>query len=170
MTKISFRCIGVFSLVFALVLLQGCILAPVIDGFSDLGTTNGDRQALLGKRVKQFNEALYWGIPTRALALATVENRGKLMDQLRSNSESEKIVETKVAFMDFNEDATSADVDVKVKFYRIPYYMVTERTERQKWEFFARSGWLLSARDLVAKQISDRQISDHGSTQLPSAG
>lgn len=139
------------NLCFSLLLLctlSGCFLAPIIEGVSEMGATPSDREKLLAKDIKKFNEALYWGNPGRALAYTDDVARMTVSDQIKARRDTERIVESKVSNMEFEPSSYKANVEIQVKYYKIPYYLVTERTEVQDWEFFVGSGWKLTGRKL----------------------
>jgi hypothetical protein len=45
----------------------------------------------------------------------------------------------------FGDGSWTADVDVVIKSYQAPYYVVNEHTERQTWKFSLSDGWRLAA-------------------------
>lgn len=123
--------------------MNGCILLPVMDSMKQMGLTRSDREALLARDVKQFHEALYWGKPDRALALAMPDNRDAIASQLREMKRSHRIVESTIDSVDFADDAFTANVDVIVKYYAVPFYIVNERIEEHVWKFQMPDGWRL---------------------------
>jgi len=139
-----------FLVVFLLSLfLSGCVLVPWIDSYKKIGVSEGDRQRLLQERVLEFQRAVYWGRPEAALAFVDPEVRDDLWRVIRARGDREKIVDSKVEFVKFEENSYSAEVDVAVKYYRVPYYVVQERVERQQWNFTISDGWRYSAMELV---------------------
>lgn len=138
-----------FTLLCLFLVLPGCFLAPTMDSISRAGLTPGDREALLPERIKKYGDSLYWGNPNQALAFVDPGAKEKILDELRSRSPDEKIVETKVLIMDFNEDAFVANVDVLIRSYKVPFYIVNERKERQVWNFSFTKGWRLASSDLI---------------------
>lgn len=129
-----------------LALCGGCILAPAIDSIKRAGFTKSDRMGLLGKRVKEFHEALYWGDPDGALAFADMSKRAELDPILRGMSnKNEKVVDSKIESSMFSDSAEEANVKVRVRFYKIPYYIVLERVDEQTWEFDYTDTWHLES-------------------------
>jgi hypothetical protein len=128
--------------------LSGCLLVPIVDGVKKIGVTKSDRMALLPDRVQSFNHAMYWGRSEDALAFALPESRPELMKSMKEAAKyQERIVETKVDFIDFDEDGTSATVDVTVKAFRVPVYVVNDTARRQRWVFSLTDGWQLAGID-----------------------
>lgn len=125
--------------------LSGCFLAPAIDSFKKAGLTSSDRQRLLGQRMKEFHEALYWGDVDMALGYVDSEKQPEIRPILEGVSSSEKLVETKVMSTNFSESSFDAHVRMKVKSYRVPFYVVNERIDEQDWKFDLSTGWLLTA-------------------------
>jgi hypothetical protein len=113
--------------------LSGCVLVPFIQAFKEVGATEGDRMALLDKEIKGFNSAIVWGNQTEAASYVAPESQLKLSSQFKDTSEEERIVDTKVSNVAWENGAREALVQVKTKFYRVPVYVVNTRTEEQKW-------------------------------------
>ncbi|MCB0334416.1 MAG: hypothetical protein KDD55_13005 [Bdellovibrionales bacterium] len=130
------------------------MLAPLIQSYKQIGVSESDRQQLLQDSVKDFQRALYWGQAGEAVALTEEASQEELRKLIRTSRKSEKIVESKVDYVEFGDESMDAEVEVVVKYYKVPFYVVNERTERQKWNFSYSSGW---------KYVS-REIVDNGST------
>lgn len=132
-------------------LLSGCFMAPFIGAFKQAGVTRSDREALLPKEVKRFNDALFWGNSGPIMSMVDESAREEIGNQVAEASDVERVVESKVLKVSYDEDAYEADVQVKVRFYRVPYYMVRDRVEHQRWKFSFNDGWQISARSLDEK-------------------
>jgi len=141
-------------------LLGGCILVPFADAFSRTGATEGDRTRLLNERVGEFHQALYWGDSQRALALVEPEARERVQAVLRQGGRDERTVESRIDRVDFSEESRRAIVDVLVKSYRVPVYVVQERIDRQEWAFTLVSGWQVTAyeRAVADPEASGREL------------
>ncbi|MBN8549079.1 MAG: hypothetical protein J0M12_07185 [Deltaproteobacteria bacterium] len=131
--------------------LSGCFLAPAIDSFNKLGVTESDRQALLEDRFRKFSDALYWGAPGEAITFVTPESRGDLEPEFRRIRKQEKIVDSRIESVGFSDNSFTATIEVLQKYYRVPYYVVNERTESQEWKFHINGGWLL----VSTKEVKD---------------
>ncbi len=131
-----------FILLLVVSVFSGCaIVTPFVATYKEMGVSAADRERLLREKVEAFNRAVYWGRPEEAVALAKDESKQELKRLLRSRRRKEKIVETKLDFVDMLDDAYKADVEVLVRYYKVPYYVVTDRIEKQSWEFSFTSGW-----------------------------
>ena len=128
--------------------LSGCFLAPFIESFKSAGATQSDREALLPRDLKRFTEALSWGNAEPVMALVDDSARKEIQEQLNEKSETERVVESKVTAVTYDEDSYKASVAVKVKYYRIPYYVVQERKEKLEWKFSLGTGWKLTSRQV----------------------
>ena len=128
-----------------LFLLSGCILAPAIDSVKRAGITKNDRIKLLSEQIKYFHEALYWGNPDEALSFATDEDRTSLREVVSDMSGNERTVESKVYSTEVSDNGYDAVVRVKVKAYKVPFYVVNERIDEQVWTFEVGSGWKLKS-------------------------
>jgi len=129
--------------------LSCCLLVPFIDAFKQTGATEGDRMALLPPEVKKFTEAVGWGNKTEAMGLVAEEARKEIAKQLKGVGTEERVVESKVEDVEWFDSARSAKVELKVRYFMVPYYVVKTRTEQQKWIFALSSGWKLKERMVV---------------------
>ncbi|NLF25506.1 MAG: hypothetical protein GX589_07600 [Deltaproteobacteria bacterium] len=130
--------------------LGGCqLMVPVIDGFKKAGLTEGDRKNLLKPEVQGFQTAMSSGELDHAIQYLkpeAVELRQALIDEMRRTKHKEKVVDSRIDFMIFSEDAHRAEVEVLVKYFEIPYYVVNQRIEKGVWEFELSGGWKLVER------------------------
>ncbi len=127
--------------------LQGCFFAPAIDSFKKLGVSATDRQALLAQQIKRFNDALHWGTNDQILALVSPMSREQIANDLEDEGEDMKVVDTRVADTSFDESAYKATVKIALRYYKVPYYVVKTRKEKQIWDFSLSDGWLLESRE-----------------------
>jgi len=144
--KIVARVLVVCFLAFS---LSGCVLVPWIDSYKKIGVSEADRQSLLQERVLDFQRAVYWGRPEAALAFVKADVRDDLWRVIRAKGDEEKIVDSKIEYIKFEEESYAAEVDVAVKYYRVPFYVVEERVERQQWTFTIADGWRYSAMEIL---------------------
>ncbi len=121
--------------------LSGCILVPFIDSARQSGFRESDRQRLLQEQVVKFNRARMWGKPTQTLAFAEPESQATLRAFLNKHGRDERVVESEVESIEFSADAYAAVVNSRVRYYRVPYYVVEERHENQEWSFSLSDGW-----------------------------
>lgn len=140
------RALKVLGLLLILGSLNGCFLAPAINSFNQLGVTASDRQQLLPRQVKLLHEARYWGSSTDLMQLIDPEHP-QLAQQFRAVDKGKRIVESAIDQVQFNEDSSEAKVDVRVKAYEVPVYVVKETVERQHWRFSMRDGWKVFQRE-----------------------
>lgn len=129
--------------------LSGCILVPFVQAFKKSGVAENDRMALLPGEVKKFSEGLQWGNKMQALTVVTDEARPVVSEQLREVGEDERVVELKIDDVAWSESAYKAKVSVKVKYFRVPFYVVKTRIEEQSWRFSLADGWKLTDRSVL---------------------
>ncbi|MCB0318579.1 MAG: hypothetical protein KDD56_07465 [Bdellovibrionales bacterium] len=143
----SIRPSKVLLIVFLLIIcvtLSACPAVPLIQSFKDIGATESDRQTLLANEVKEFNISRYWG-SSDALTRVTPDAQDLVRSEiLRAKRSKERIVESNVEFMNFEEDAYKATVDLAVRYFSVPSYIVHERYERQHWVFSISEGWKMN--------------------------
>ena len=130
-----------------LLFLEGCFLAPAIDSFKRLGVTREDRIVLLGPQIKKLEESMGWDDNVAALALVDEKEQPAFSKEFRKQLKSERVVDHKVVNVDFSDDAYKASAEVIVRSYKVPYYVVRERTEMQQWRFNVSDGWKLTGRE-----------------------
>lgn len=128
--------------------ISSCILAPFIGSVKDAGLMKGDREALLTKDIKHFGDALYWGDMQQALTFVAPEVRSTLGKELNA-VKGDRVIESSIGAVEFNSRATEAKVDLNVRYYKIPVYLVKTRTEKQTWVFDMLDGWKLEAREVI---------------------
>lgn len=119
----------------------GCVVVPLIDGFSQMGLSRSDREMLLPKQVKKFHEALYWGKPMEAVSMVKEESREAAAEELQKKIEGVRIVESKMESVQYKDESQKATVKVNIRHYKVPFYVVVDRIEEQSWEFSRSNGW-----------------------------
>ena len=77
-----------------------------------------------------------------------------MVEQLKKDRDKERLVDSKVDYVDFSDDAFSAKVDVTFKFFKVPFYIVTERKEQQTWRFAFGKGWKLAGREVNSVKVA----------------
>jgi hypothetical protein len=148
MKNIRLICPILLAAVGVTVSLSGCVLVPFVQAFKETGVTEGDRKALLGPEVKKFSDAIIWGSKTDALTVVAEESREEIARELSGLSEEERVVDSKVDEVTWGENAYTANVELKVRFYKVPYYVVKNRIEQQQWQFAVGTGWKLKSRSV----------------------
>jgi hypothetical protein len=135
--------------VFVTAQCSGCVLVPFVNAFKQTGVAEGDRMALLAPEVKKFSDGISWGNKSVALGVVADQSRDAVAQQLRGLGEDERVWECKVDDVAWSENAYKAKVTVKVKYYKVPFYVVKTRLEQQNWEFSLGQGWKLVDRSIV---------------------
>ena len=131
-------------LLILLLSLQGCVLVPFFTAYNEAGLTPETRKGKFPKQVRLFNNNL--GMSGSAGLIAQFiapESRRSIIPRLCHPDK--KIVDAKVTYVEFNEEATEADVDLTFKGYQVPYYVVKETVEHTKWKYDGE--WLLYEMD-----------------------
>jgi hypothetical protein len=124
----------ILFLAFAL-LVSGCVLAPAIDAFSNLGVTSRDRTNLLERDVKNFHSSLYWNRYEDAFAYLAEDNREKLINELRTKRDNERVVDNRLDFVSFSQDFYEAKVEMIIRYHHLSTNLVQERREAQLWRW-----------------------------------
>lgn len=132
--------------------LSGCILTPIISSMREMGVSKSARVELLQRGVRDFHLALQMNDPIKASAYLSREEEQlvqDLMTEMRRRKREERVVDSDVDFIDIAEDGYTANVEVSVQYFQVPYYVVNTRTERERWEFSTRKGWKVVRREVV---------------------
>ena len=135
---------------------SGCILVPFVQAFKEVGATEGDRMALLPEQIKKFNAAVVFGNRMEAMSCVSTDSQGKVGSELKDNTEEERIVDSKVNNVVWADNARQATVEMKVKYFKVPVYVVNTRVEEQRWAFNVGEGWKLTDRIVIDRTGIDR--------------
>lgn len=87
----------------------------------------------LYEQSKHFGEAMRWGDYIGAGAHMQPDVRSELLDMFENN-EDFHAVESFVYSIDLEPDADVAEVEYRLKFYRLPSMRVKEWSWRQEWK------------------------------------
>ena len=144
------RCWTWAAFVFLAVTLSGCpVVVPIIDSFKQAGVTAGDRKNLLKPVVQNFHRSMTSGDLDGVLSLVDEEAptlREALIQEMRTSKRKVTVVDTQVDLTMFEDDAYIAQVDVLVKYFEVPYYVVNRRIEKETCKFSLSGGWKISSR------------------------
>jgi hypothetical protein len=126
------------------VLLLGCSGKAQPHSIENLFVSSKGQAKQLPEVIKLFNHNLYWGSLEQAAEYIVPENRSQFVRNAKSKRETEKLVDLEIGYIDFSDNNDSATVDIKVKYYRVPNYIIETRYDQQRWSFSRYSGgWLL---------------------------
>lgn len=127
--------------------LSGCFLVPFVDTFQKSGITESSRKELLPQKLKSF----YTNVRARRFfdmsEYLHPDRRDTLLTAMRKNRKTEKVTDSEIDYIEFFDDARTAEVHVLVSYFHKPYYVVQQRLEKQIWKFYgSRSSWRLYQR------------------------
>lgn len=122
---------------------QGCILVPFFNAYNEAGLTPETRKGKFPKQLRLFTNNLAMSSSINLAKFIHPQNRREVMAKL--NQPDRKIVDVQVNYVDFNEDATEANVDLTIKGYKVPFYVVKETVQHSKWKYDG--DWLLYEMD-----------------------
>ena len=131
------------------ILLSGCVvLAPFIQAWKNVGASEADRIVLFNQRIKRFGEALYWSKGEAALYVDS-DADASVRKNLTMTRENIRVVESRIKDVTYEDNAFTAQVEFVVRYYRIPYYIVLDETEKQVWKFHIGDNWYLLKREMT---------------------
>ena len=130
--------------------LPACFLVPIISGIQEVGATASGRRELLKKTVEAFHNSIKSCDMTSAMTFIEKEDtelRESIRGELRRNKDKFKIVPSSIDFVEFDDEAYSVDVEIRTKYFLVPYYVVNERLETEHWQFVSiGTKWQLKSR------------------------
>ena len=144
----------VFSLVAMSVVLNGCLLVPFVDSFKESGIAESDRVRLFDKQIRQYKYALMDGRSGRMLKFVDKEKFTDMRKTYRTMFNEQKIVDTKIDYVDFEDESNVAKVDLEVSYFKVPQYVVQSRIESQTWKFELGDGWKLDSIDEIGEPMA----------------
>lgn len=104
------------------------------------------------QQIKKFGDALFWGRGEAAL-YADRNADPSVQKGLSIDRDKIKIVESKISNIEYSDDTYTAEVEYLIRFYRIPFYIVTDSKEKQVWKFHLGDNWYLFSRE-PGKELS----------------
>jgi hypothetical protein len=131
----------------ALVLLVNLLLCACstryLETVEDVIASSTARKDMLDERLSVFNHNLYWGSIDVASSYVHDDKRHDFHRQNQQRKKAERLVDFEIDSIDFNDDVRMATVQVSVRYFRIPSYIVQTRKEQQTWEYSrVNGGWL----------------------------
>lgn len=133
------------ALLLLILLMSGCIFAPIMKGVQDAGLSSGDRAVKLSEELGHFREALYWGQSLKLNKYVLDEGRESFTQAYKGVGRTEKITEVKIDETEVAPDGYSAKVRMLVRYYRIPQYTVLERIDTHDWKYSFNEGWKIAS-------------------------
>lgn len=136
MSKLKFS--GRVRLVIALLSLVssvGCGSASV-GKFDSIFAGSDERSVMLSQRLDKFHRAVYWGSVNEVTEYVMPDKQLTFISDLKKQRKEQQFVDFEVSQVDFTDpEKNNADVEVKVRFFKVPTYVVETRREIQHWEF-----------------------------------
>lgn len=121
----------------------GCIIAPMIQSWKEVGATKSHRMQLLSKTLDDFNKARYWESSSAAVRFAQEARVSDVQSSLGEAGKDQRLVDSKIRDINFSTDAFEADVEMERRVYRPSSLIVVTETEQQHWVFTLTEGWEL---------------------------
>jgi hypothetical protein len=119
-------------LVVSLLLMSACSKLQKIE---QLTAFKADKEEMLGERLAMFKKAVYWGSFAEAGTLMDRSMRREYVNLMKRRKRSERFVDIEVDRIDFDEDSNEAVVDLYIRYYGQPTYLVNDRVERFTWKY-----------------------------------
>lgn len=141
--KPYFSCRQLISLLIFCAIFSGCSTARLEDV---VRIRRGSKQTALQERLERFNRARYWGGLSESVAFVKPEYQSEFIRLERNSTDIQRIVRTDITRVELTPDGSTAEVEMVVRYFEKPTYLVKTRREGQIWSYerFA-GGWLLSA-------------------------
>ena len=122
--------------------------------------TPAKKRSLLNERVAEFHRRIYWGDASAASQFVQADYRSDFYRKIKKIRRNEHLVDIEVDDVQLDDDGNGADVDVIVRYYKTPHYVIKTRNEIERWSFnrFA-GGWVLIEHSI---EELDESESAHG--------
>lgn len=131
--------------------LGGCSQATY-NNVEQVFASEDEQRKSVGKMVDDFHQALYWGDASAATLYVVPEIRDDFHFQTSQRKEKERVIEAEVRKISLDQENDVANVDVFIKYFRVPNYVVKTRHEKQVWEYRSGEGrWLF--KDSSVEQV-----------------
>ena len=126
--------------------LTGCpIIVPFVDSYHESGHSSSSRQELLDQRLRIFFNVLSDRHNPNFTKYLNSENKREVLNSLRAIRKDTNIVDAEIEFIDYDEKFRVAEVEILMKRYKTPYYIVNDVPVTMIWKFVgSSSGWRLS--------------------------
>ncbi len=129
--------IGRIGTLAAALLVSGCSTLSSLDHIT-MGKSS--REAELQLAVDHFCKAYYWG-STGELAQYVEDGAWRdFATKFNQHRKGERLVDLQVENVDFDDNSRSAQVDIKVRYFKEPTYLVQQRVDKQTWNFHRLDG------------------------------
>lgn len=134
--------------------LSGC-LGATLSTLEDLTAGQGKRISSLNQAVAKFHKAVYWDTGYEAAKFVAPEAQATFANKFRSSpdglyQDKEKLVDINIEGVEFDPEVNRARVEVLIKYFKVPQYVVQTRKQSEIWSYHRMDGgWLLSDPDHV---------------------
>ena len=69
-------------------------------------------------------------------------------DRRQDRGDKVRLVDARIERIDFSSDAYKAGVEVQIRYYEVPFYVVRSRHETEQWAFSLSDGWKVEQREV----------------------
>lgn len=130
---------------------------------NQMAAGNEGREQLLHEQLPTFHRAVYWGRPQEVIDQVDPPARAGFMNREQLIGEDEQLVELNVDKVRFGQDAREATVDVIVRYFKKPTYVVQERRSQETWAFTKMDGWRYRGAEIVEENVAKGAATLRGS-------
>lgn len=144
-------------------LIASCLIASMSgcsafssDNLNDALATTAGKSNRLAERVEKFHQALYWGSPQEAVAFVQESTRREMVRTFIEEKQKQKLVDISIDYITYENEGDTAIIDVRVRYYPIPAYVIVTRIDQETWSFdrFG-GGWYLKDRKVGQEENRD---------------
>jgi hypothetical protein len=157
------RVLTTATFILCLLLMGACSKLQTIEQLTAL---KSGKEEMLGERLALFKKAVYWGSYVEAGGLLNPSIRREYVNLMKRRKRSERFVDIEVDKIDFDEDSNEAIVDLYIRYYGKPTYLVSDRVERFTWKYNRLGGgWFAHE----FKELEDAGDRNSAPSQKPAA-
>ena len=132
--------------------------------------SDADKEALLREQLTKFNRAVYWGTTAEVSGFLSPQIRSKFLNEEFQRRERERLVSSDILNVDFNPIEDKAHVELMIRYYEQPRYIVESRKEAQEWKFDRfEGGWQLMEREFQTASEPGSDVTPTRARFAPSA-
>jgi hypothetical protein len=139
-----------------------CALSSTLSGCSILYRISQGKEGRLvslNEVLENFKKAMYWSKPQELSKFMEDGRKTELLRGFKEQQKGEKLVSIEIGDIEIHDDLNHASVEMLVKYFRVPNYVVETRREMQEWNFSVVFGtWKIESRQVLGNIPEERGL------------
>ena len=126
--------------------MSGCLIVGPLQELSDVFASDRDKIVMFTDTVNAYRRAIHGRKIHNASAYVSDDALSDFMALHSNKRKKEKLVDYEIQDVQFADGNSEATVEVEVRYYKVPHFMIKTRVERERWEYHRLTGgWRLEA-------------------------